>query len=491
MLFDERGAIAGSVFGSRDISQRKLAEEALLEAEAKYRTIFEASGTATVIIEEDATISLANREFEELSGYSKEEIEGKKSWLDLISPKASEIAKKYHFLRIIEPEAAPKQHESELINKRGEFKNILTKFEIIPGTKKSVVSFLDITERKLSEERLRHLIFHDPLTGICNRSFFEEELKRLSVERQMPLSIIMCDVNGLKLINDTLGHQKGDELIIRAASILTNNCRREDIVCRWAGDEFAILLPMTDREFANKICERIREACKETEKDAIPISFSLGTATKEGTDQNIELVFSEAEDIMYRDKLLDSRSTRFSMINYFQRSLAEKSAETLEHGRRIQNISAKIGEELGLSKKERDELSILATLHDIGQIAMPVELLTKPCYLTADEWQLIKKHPEIGERIARSIPDLSDVADAILSHHEFWDGTGYPQGLKGEQIPLLSRILTIADAYDVMTNGRPYKKAISHEEAVKEIEKCAGTQFDPELVKLFLLYYSF
>jgi diguanylate cyclase (GGDEF)-like protein len=364
----------------------------------------------------------------------------------------------------------------------------------------AIESIRDITGRKRTEEeleryrdhleelvdRFKNLSFHDVLTGLYNYSFFEEELQRLDVERQMPLSIIMSDVNGLKLVNDTLGHQKGNELLVRAAAIITRCCRSEDIVCRWAGDEFAILLPLTGRATANEICDRIKTACKETEREPIPISFSLGAATKEDINQKIDLVINEAEDIMYRDKLLDNRSTRFSTINFFKRALAKRSAETLEHGQRMQDIVAKIGNRLGLSKKEKDELGLLAALHDIGQIALPSELLTKPCFLTENEWELIKKHPEIGEGFARLVPDLACVAQTILSHHEYWNGMGYPRGLKGEQIPLPSRILAITDAYDVMINGRPYKKAISREEALEEIKKCSSAQFDPELVKLFV-----
>jgi diguanylate cyclase (GGDEF)-like protein len=346
------------------------------------------------------------------------------------------------------------------------------------------------TRSKVTEERLKYLSFHDVLTGLYNRSYFEEELKRLDVKRQLPLSIIMGDVNGLKLVNDTLGHQTGDKLIREAGKILKKICRKEEIICRWGGDEFAILLPRADRVAAEKICDRIRKACEEGGEESIPLSFGLGTGSKENPDQPIESVLKEAEDNMYRDKLLDSRSSRFSMIVFFQKALAEKSAETPEHGRRIRDLALKVGDALGLSNRELEELDILAALHDIGQIAIPGDILSKPCYLDSEEWELMKKHPEIGERIVRTVPNLIDIAEAILCHHEYWDGTGYPRKLREEQIPLLSRILAIADAYDVMTGGRPYKKAVSHQEAIDEIRKCAGTQFDPELVGQFIKLVS-
>ncbi len=344
----------------------------------------------------------------------------------------------------------------------------------------------DVTERRQTEERLKYLSFHDILTGLYNRSYFEEELKRLDTGRQLPLGVITVDVDDLKLVNDTLGHQTGDRLLIEAAGILRGICRRDDIACRWGGDEFSILLPKTTKESAERICNRIRKASQASEAGSVPLSLSLGAAVKEHAGQAMEAVFRAAEDAMYRDKLLDGRSTRFSLITFFQRALAEKSPESLEHGQRLRGLVVRIGDRLGLSSRERDELGILATLHDIGQIAIPGALLMKPDYLTAEEWELMKKHPEIGERITRSAPDLIKVAEAILSHHEYWDGRGYPRGLTGEQIPLLARILAITDAYDVMTNGRPYKKAVSHAEAVSEIKKCAGTQFDPELVRIFV-----
>ncbi len=350
-----------------------------------------------------------------------------------------------------------------------------------------VVVVRNITERKQAEERLRYLSFHDILTKVYNRSYFEEELKRLDVKRQRPLSIIMADVNGLKIVNDTLGHQTGDKLLVGATDILKRVCRKEEIICRWGGDEFAILLPQTRKEYAEKLCNRVRKACQQIAGgDSVPLSFALGFATKEDDDLMIEQVLREAEDMMYRDKLQVSINSRFSIITFFQRALAQKSPETLEHGRRMQDLAARIGDKLSLTEKEKDELDILAALHDIGQIAIPPDILAKPCYLTGEEWDLIKKHPEIGDKIVRLVPDLFVIAEAILCHHEFWNGKGYPRGLKGDQIPVLARILAIVDAFDVMTNGRPYKKAISHSKAIAEIRRCAGSQFDPHYARLFI-----
>jgi diguanylate cyclase (GGDEF)-like protein/PAS domain S-box-containing protein len=352
-----------------------------------------------------------------------------------------------------------------------------------------VVVARNITERKQEEDRLKYLGFHDVMTGLYNRSFFEEELRRLDAKRQLPLSIIIGDIDGLKLVNDTLGHRKGDQLIIKVAGIIKGACRVEDIVCRWGGDEFAILLPKTDPETAEKICDRIRKTCEKAKGDPVPVSVSLGSATKRAVGQDIDAVLREAEDMMYWKKL-DSNNTRFSVVTYLQRSLAEKTRETVEHGQRVQALMLRMGEALKLSKTEREELSILAVLHDIGEIAIPEKILLKPCCLTSEEWQIMKEHPGIGNGIARSAPNLTSIAESILTHHEHWDGTGYPSGLQGARIPLPSRVLSVVDAYDAMISGRPYKKAISHREALEEIERCAGTQFEPALVDLFVRIVS-
>lgn len=348
----------------------------------------------------------------------------------------------------------------------------------------------DIAERRQVEEKLRYISYHDCLTGLYNRDYYDEHLRKMDNEENLPLSIVMGDLNGLKLINDTFGHHAGDRLIIKAAKILQEYCRPQDVLCRWGGDEFLILQPNTEKDDSVEICEKILERCKQ-EQESFAISISLGVATKEKPLTDIQDVIKEAEDRMYRSKLLESVNTRYTLVSSLQSLLEEKTEETIGHAQRMREYALAIGNELGLKKNELDALALLTSLHDIGKIAIPDNIVMKLDILSPEEWEIMKKHSEIGYRIAASAPEISQIAEEILYHHERYDGTGYPSGLKGEEIPLLSRILAIADSYDVMTHGRPYKKALTQGQAAAELIRCSGTHFDPGLVEIFLRVMNF
>ncbi len=345
-----------------------------------------------------------------------------------------------------------------------------------------------IVEQKKAEERIRYISFHDTLTGLYNRSFLEEEMQRLDTERQLPISVLMIDLNGLKLVNDTYGHSKGDEMLQAVAKVLKNSCRKEDFIARWGGDEFVILLPQTKLKKAEIISKRIKNNCQGVYAGEVPISLASGAAVKDTTETPLTDVLKEAEDNMYKQKLAESRSTRSAVLDALLKTLEAKSFETEEHTSRMQKVALEVGEKVGLSDSELSRLRLLIKLHDIGKINISEEILTKEGELTSEEWEIMKKHPETGYRIARATEDFAHVADDILAHHEHFDGSGYPQGLKGDNIPLLARIAAVADAYDIMTSGRPYKKPLSQAEILAELRQCAGTQFDPELVETFLSF---
>jgi len=344
----------------------------------------------------------------------------------------------------------------------------------------------NILAREKTERNIRYMSFHDQLTGLYNRHYLQIEMERLDTKRQLPLAVIMADLNGLKLVNDTYGHEMGDEMLKTAADILRNSCREEDIIARWGGDEFVVLLAQTDLEETRLICKRIKEGCRGAFVVDVPVSIALGIAAKTSEATSLSETLQKAESEMYKQKLTESRSTKSAVVTALLDTLAAKSFETEEHTRGMQKIAQKIGTNLNLTDSELHRLELLITLHDIGKINIAEAILTKKSSLTDDEWEAIRKHPEIGYRIAIATEGFAHVAEDILAHHERWDSTGYPQGLKENNISLLARITAIADAYEVMNKGRPYKNKMSKSEITAEFKRCAGTHFDPELVKIFL-----
>ncbi len=364
--------------------------------------------------------------------------------------------------------------------------NVLTPVIEDGEIKYLVGSSRDITEDKKNLRRIEYLSYHDQLTGLYNRRYFEEELKRLSKAQYLPLSIIMADLNGLKIINDGLGHRKGDEVLIKTGQVLINNTSENSIIARIGGDEFVILLPNTIYEKANNIKNSLEKACKEEDVSPVVLSVSFGVSTINTTDTNIEKKRQQAEDNMYHDKLQKSPSIRGETLNAILNALHEKNPLEERHNSRVSNLSEKIAIALELNSRDVSELKLAGLLHDIGKIAIDLSVLDKKERLSEEEWSIIQKHPEIGYRILSATSDMSQIGNYVLMHHERIDGKGYPQGLKGSEIPLQARVIAVADAYDAMTSYRSYKKIMSQEEAIEELKKCAGTQFDTELVNVFI-----
>ncbi len=372
------------------------------------------------------------------------------------------------------------------IGKNKDFtKNIVVKGnDEISKLTNSINTMLD--ERRKYENEIKHLSFHDYLTGIYNRAFFEEELSRLDTERNLPLTIVIGDVNGLKIINDAFGHEKGDELLVKVSKIFKASFRSEDIVARWGGDEFTVILPKTSLKDTLKIISRAKEKLKKESTKTLPLSIAFGSSTKEDSSQKIDELIKTAEDKMHRHKLIEHQSAHSTIISSLEKALEERDFETEEHVKRMKDLAIKLAKELKLPEEILDEIVLLTALHDIGKLSINDSIIHKPTGLTRKEWQIIKRHPEVGYRIAESSAELAPIAKGILHHHEWWNGKGYPKGLAGENIPLISRIISIVDAFDAMTNDRPYRKALSTNKAISEIMRGAGSQFDPNLTVKFV-----
>ena len=482
----DSSVVEGVVEFVRDISERQELEDKMKIREEQYRKIFNMSPIGMLLEDAEGNILEVNDSLCEVTGYSKSELEGQTIFDKLVPTNQHQIAKN-NIKKILN------DNEFEFITENyrpnGEkyyLKLKETKIKL-PNKGEGILSMqLDITDLKEKEKKLQYLSYHDELTGVYNRHFFEEELNRLDTKRQLPISLILADANGLKLINDTYGHSTGDQFLIKITEVMNSVIRSEDILARLGGDEFAIILPQTSKKESDKITNRIIEKCRQTYIEDINISIGLGTAVKTDIEQDIYNVFNKADSRMYQDKLTKGRSAKNKLVQNLLDALGSKSKESKEHAVRMTGLAFKLGEELNLSNEDLNSLNLLAVLHDIGKVTISEDILQKSDDLTPQEWEKIKKHPEKGYSITKATDEFSNIAKYILYHHERWDGGGYPEGLSGEEIPILSRIIAIIDAYDVMTHKRNYRKAVSNREALAEIKRCSGSQFDPYLAEKFI-----
>ncbi len=320
----------------------------------------------------------------------------------------------------------------------------------------AVITFMDITERKRVENDILFLSYHDSLTGLYNRRYFEEELVSMDNITNLPISIIMGDVNGLKLTNDIFGHSTGDLLLQRASKVLRKCCREEDVVARWGGDEYIIILPKTSKKEAEEIAKTIKEEFAEENIKAINGSISMGYDTKNLSDEDIFNVIKNAEKMMYDNKILDRQTIDNGTIHAIINTLHQNSPSEKEHSINVSIICEKIGKALKLSDSTIRRLKDAGYFHDIGKIILEERLLNYIDSPTDHEMQIIRQHPIVGYRILNSSEETMELAKYALRHHERWDGRGYPKGLKGNDIPLIARIISIAESYDTMINKKGY-----------------------------------
>ena len=432
--------------------------------------------------------------FSETTGYKKEDVIDNKvlTYENIIHPEYRNIVRKAWDTALEKKETCVIEYKINRLNgdsiwvwEQGigitdEFDNII-----------AIEGFItNIDERKQLEQNLEFLSYRDSLTGLYNRRYYGEKLLSLDTEENYPLTIIMSDINGLKLINDAFGHKSGDELLISAGNIMSDSCRERDLLARIGGDEFVIVLPNTSENETDVIIKNINEKADEVKVDSISLSISFGYKTKHNKEEDIQEVFRSAEDAMYRQKLIEIPSMRSGAIETILTTLYEKDKNSEIHSRSVSIISERIAKAYGFNSQDVSQVKTAGLLHDIGKIIIPINIINKVGKLTKEEYETIKTHPEIGYRILNSTSDMRDISNVILNHHERWDGNGYPRGIKSDEIPLKSRMISIADAFDAMTSVRTYQKTMSRKEALKEVIDNSGTQFDPELVEVFRLHFD-
>jgi diguanylate cyclase (GGDEF)-like protein len=505
---DELTNLAGAVnrmMNSLEQSHNELEESKtqLHIAHQQLLDIIEFLPDATFVIDHNKKVVAWNRAIEEMTGVKKEEIIGKGDHayatpfygkpgpiiVDLIGLDLHELSGRY---QNIQKKGSTLYAEIFVpsINGNGAFLWVTASplFDSKGKIVGAIESIRDITERKAAEEQLKYLSSHDPLTGLYNRTHFEAEMHRFERERFLSVGIIICDVDGLKLVNDTLGHSAGDKLLLSAAEVIQRSFREQDLVARVGGDEFAILLPKASEKEIEYSTLRIQEAIakyNETSPELL-LSISVGYAIRNRKSIDMTQIFEKADNNMYREKLHRNLSTRSAIVQPLMKALGARDFITEGHADRLKILVTEMAKSIGLSGRNVHDISLLAQFHDIGKLGVPDRVLFKKGSLTPEEKIEMQRHSEIGRSIAQSAQELYHISDWILKHHEWWNGQGYPYGLKGELIPLECRILAIADAYDAMISDRPYRKAMPQQEAIEELKRCSGTQFDPRLVLNFL-----
>lgn len=472
----------------RDMTEQKRTEKKLRESEERYREILASIEEGYYEVDLTGKIIFFNDRLPGMVGYSREEFMGMSYKKMYKNPE--KVFQTFHQVYLTGQPVTG--FTLDMIKKNGDIAYGELSVSLIVDKAGQKIGFRglarDITERVRFEQRLKFLSMHDQLTGLYNRAFFEEEIQRLSQSREYPIALITADLDDLKLVNDSLGHEAGDRLLKAAAAVLSKAVRGDDILARVGGDEFAVILTKTNDKGAEKIAARMREMVEEYNRSHgdLPLGLSIGLAVAPDAEKSLQEVFRHADDLMYRDKLYRSTRARNKSVQALLAALDERDYITQGHAQRLEDLCRKMGEKVKLSSSQLADLALLAQVHDLGKVGIPDSILLKEGSLTFEEWEVMRLHPEKGYRIAITSSDLAEVADFILKHHEKWDGSGYPIQLKGEEIPVECRILSIVDAYDAMTNDRPYSKGRSKEEALEEIKRSAGTHFDPHLVEVFL-----
>jgi diguanylate cyclase (GGDEF)-like protein/PAS domain S-box-containing protein len=475
-----------------DISKEREQLLELEESRKRMENILEGTNVGTWELNMKTGEILHNERWAEMLGYTLEELSPitNDTWKKLVHP--DDLIQEYiRDIQLYNKEIEYYDDEYRMKHKNGSWVWIHDRGKVISWANDGQPHIIcgthtDISEKKKKQEEVLYLSYCDQLTGLYNRRFYEEELKKLDIKENLPMTIVMADVNGLKLINDSFGHALGDELLIKIAEVLKRGCHKDDIVARLGGDEFVVILTNTDSRKAEQIIKRINDLVLNEKIGSINISISFGYETKCFEDESIQDIFKNAEDHMYRHKLYERSSIRNQTIDLIMNTLYEKSNREMLHSIRVSEICETIAIKMNFSQDEINQIRIAGLMHDIGKMGIDENILNKTERLNRHEWKEIMKHPEIGYRILSSSNEFSEIAEYVLKHHERWDGTGYPRGFKGEEISLQSRIIAVADAFDAMTSDRAYRKGLTVEDATNELNKCSGTQFDPDIVKVFI-----
>ncbi len=485
-IYDAHGNITGQQGWDTDVTEQKNLEKAIIQNEQRLREMFdgmeEAFALHKMVYDEKGEIVNyrlvdVNPSYENYTGINLEQVRGKMITyiFNVEQPpffdkykEVSQTQKPVFFTRYFAP--LKKYFRVSIFAPR-------------PGYTASV--FMDISEQKQLRESIENLSYKDKLTGLYNRRYYEEHVPFLASGENLPLSLVICDMNALKLANDAFGHQLGDEVIQSAAKIIKKHVNKNGLAARIGGDEFALLLPNTDFKAGLEILSSMKADTLEKSFGRIELSMSFGLATLKDEHDTFESVYKRAEDKMYRYKLSEGPKIRSRIFVNIVEYLFENIESEADHAKNTESYALRLGKHMGLSKRLLETLKYASRWHDIGKVAIDSKLLKKKGKLNEVEWLQVKRHAEIGYRILSSLNDKAYLADIVLDHHENVDGTGYPRQCKSDEIHPLAKIIRVVEAYDAMVRGL-YKQPLTKQQAIDELTAGKNTLFDGDLVDTFI-----
>ncbi|NLZ77577.1 MAG: diguanylate cyclase, partial [Spirochaetales bacterium] len=421
-------------------------------------------------------------------GYDKEEIVGR-TWKEFTLPEEQSESTKADFLLVsgaksqINLDKRYRTRDGRIVSGNLTVSNL----SIGKDSEEMLGMMVDITARKEYEEKLLRLSTHDSLTNLYNRDHFERTVEGFVVPEGREVAVLLAEVNGLEILNEAFGQNEGNRLLKKVAKILQASTEENDYLARIGGDDFVVILTERTRHEYQAIAKDVSEKLSFVQMPGgMDMSVSVAHAMVDEGDRTLHKAFEAAEKAMKTRKLFEETPIKENLVQTVMTALHVRNKAEEFHSRRVSFLSEQLGRAIGLSESDITQLSLAGLFHDIGKIAVDEEILNKHGELTPEERSEMQRHVEIGYRLLSSVEDMAPIAHIILAHHERIDGGGYPRGIKGEEIPLHARIISIADAYDAMTSTRTYKQQVGSREAARELKACSGTQFDADLAKRFI-----
>lgn len=479
--FEFKGLVATYI----DNKDKKNMRNELIKERVHKEQLFKRSPNGILILDPNGFVLDVNKSFEQMFGFKKDEIINK-DITSIIVPKeqmreSDEFKKNALEEEFVKIESVRKCKDSNLIEVE------ITGYSIVSSGKILGIYCIynDINEKKKFQRELQYQSFHDVLTGFYNRRAFEDYLEKLRDSSYKPLSLMICDLDGLKIINDTLGHMIGDKMISQVANVIKSVFdKQEQKIFRIGGDEFAIIVHQKEKNFIISKYKEIKDILQESNKlkRQVPLNLSMGYCHREDLSISISQMFNIADDYMYREKLILNRNSKTQIIDFILDSMENEDYFKKGHYHRVFEMLDEFCEFLKVDDTTIKETLLLCKYHHIGKIDQFLD-----DFSITDKVTRIQKHCEIGARIANFCVKIKDISDYILKHHEKWDGSGHPFGLMGEEIPLACRIFSIVDFYDKMKNRLAVRPLKTPEELLL---KKSSIDFDPELVEKFMIFLN-